>query len=186
RPRWQCRARRLLDVPDLPTRPTSLWWSDENAKAPSMRDCANRLHFSHRRLLPRLFGRRLEQGLETFEFLRLDELQRKAHFQMPDNAAHKPPQRHRHTQFGPEMGGDRSAGARHVDDEAGALLAVGQHDDAAWIARQNAAVLALVRHLGMDMPLLPVDLGGKLLALAIGQLQVRDEAGCEAPRYVAA
>ncbi|MNL29902.1 hypothetical protein D3C87_1516110 [compost metagenome] len=47
-------------------------------------------------------------------------------------------------------------------------------------------MLALVGHLGMHMLLVPVDLGGQLLALAVGKLQVRDEPGSQAPGDTAA
>src|SRR3954452_13122739 len=84
---------------------------------------------------------------ESFNWLRMHELEREAIFEVSDHAALHPAEQNRRFQRGAVLRGDGGARQREVDDAAGHLGAVLERQHRNWVTRHDTIVAAVFRQI---------------------------------------
>src|SRR3954469_6754059 len=103
---------------------------------------------------------------ESFNWLRMHELEREAVFEISDHAALHPAEQNRRFQRGTVLRGDGGARQREVDDAAGHLGAVLERQHRNWVTRHDTIVAAVFRKVEDVAVGEPGQLCRKLVALS--------------------
>src|SRR6478735_12710985 len=103
---------------------------------------------------------------ESFNWLRMHELEREAVFEVSDHAALHPAEQNRRFQRRAVLGGDGGARQREVDDAAGHLGAALERQHRDRIARHDTIVAAVFRQIEDVAVGEPGQLGRELVALS--------------------